>query len=149
VKAAAHAEMPDRQLWSAAVGGARRQIAGIVQEALQESIDRETLVPGFRRQTGFGLQRDDETHRVVLLFLAYRMSAGEGMGAGGANAFEQDGGGFAVGVLGDQFAFEGFLEDGLAKTGGTGERSIYPDARVELPPYSQIAVWWLKKLVPQ
>jgi hypothetical protein len=32
---------------------------------------------------------------------------------------EQNGGGLVVGVLGDEFAFEGFLEDGLAKAGGT------------------------------
>jgi hypothetical protein len=50
---------------------------------------------------------------------------------------------------GDQLAFEGFLEDGLAEAGGTGERSIYLDARVKLPPYSRIAVWWLKKLRPE
>ena len=41
------------------------------------------------------------------------------MRAVGADAFEQDGSGLVVGVLGDEFAFEGFLEDGLADCGGT------------------------------
>src|ERR1017187_804620 len=39
--------------------------------------------------------------------------------ASGADAFEQDRRWFVVGVLGDEFAFEGFLEDGLAETGDT------------------------------
>ena len=40
------------------------------------------------------------------------------MRAGDADAVEQDGCGFVVGVLGDELAFEGFLEDGLAEAGG-------------------------------
>ena len=50
----------------------------------------ETLLPGFRSQAGFGFQRDVETHRVVLLFPAYRMSAGAHSRAGGPDAFEQE-----------------------------------------------------------
>ena len=38
-----------------------------------------------------------------------------GVRADGADALEEDGGGFVVGVLGDEFAFEGFLEDGLTE----------------------------------
>jgi hypothetical protein len=47
VKAAAYPEMPDRQYRGVAVGGARRQIAGIVQEPLQKSVNGETLLLGF------------------------------------------------------------------------------------------------------
>ena len=44
--------------------------------------------------------------------------------AGGADAVEEDGGGLVVGVLGDEFAFEGFVEDGLAEAGGAGLSKI-------------------------
>jgi hypothetical protein len=46
------------------------------------------------------------------------------LSAGGADAFEEDGCGLVVGVLEDQFAFEGFLEDGLAKAGGSELSSL-------------------------
>ena len=52
--------------------------------------------------------------------LAFTWGAARGgLRAGGADAFEEDGGGFVVGVLGDEFAGEGFVEDGLAEAGGT------------------------------
>jgi hypothetical protein len=44
--------------------------------------------------------------------------------AGGSDAFEEDGCGFVVGVLGDQLAFEGFLENGLAEPGGAAKVGI-------------------------
>jgi hypothetical protein len=51
--------------------------------------------------------------------LAFAWGAARGgLRAGGADAVEEDGGGFVVGVLGDEFAFEGFVEDGLAEAGG-------------------------------
>ena len=43
------------------------------------------------------------------------MGGARGVRAGGADALEQDGGGLVVGILGDEFAFEGFLEDGLTE----------------------------------
>jgi hypothetical protein len=43
------------------------------------------------------------------------MGGARGVRAGGADALEQDGGGLVVGILGDEFAFKGFLEDGLAE----------------------------------
>ena len=46
-------------------------------------------------------------------------AASGGVRSGGADAFEQDGCGLVVGVLGEEFAFEGFLEDGLERAGGT------------------------------
>jgi hypothetical protein len=51
--------------------------------------------------------------------------------AGGADAFEQDGCGFVVGVLGHEFAFEGFLEDGITEASATGLNSTTRD--VEFP----------------
>src|ERR1035438_339184 len=39
----------------------------------------------------------------------------------GADAFKQDGRGLVVGILGNEFTFEGFLEDGLAKAGGAAK----------------------------
>ena len=51
--------------------------------------------------------------------LAWAASGG-GLCAGGADAFEKDGGGFVVGVLGDELSFEGFFQDGLAEGGGAG-----------------------------
>ena len=41
-----------------------------------------------------------------------------------ADAFEQDGCGFVVGVLRDQLSFEGLLEDGLAEAGGAGGKRL-------------------------
>ena len=52
--------------------------------------------------------------------LAHAWGAPRGrLRAGGADAVEKDGGWLVVGVLGDELAFEGFLEDGLAQAGGT------------------------------
>jgi hypothetical protein len=51
------------------------------------------------------------------LAFAERAARG-GVRAAGAVAFDEDGCGLVVGVLGDEFAFEGFLEDGLAEAGG-------------------------------
>src|SRR5260370_15859873 len=75
VQAAACAEMPDGEWWSIAVGCGCRQFARIVQEPLQKSVNRETLLLGCRSQASFGFRRDIETHWVVLLFLGYRTSA--------------------------------------------------------------------------
>ena len=51
--------------------------------------------------------------------LAFAWDAARGcLRAGGADAFEEDGGGLVVGVLGDESAFEGLLEDGLTEAGG-------------------------------
>lgn len=50
---------------------------------------------------------------------AFAWGAAHGrLGAGGADAIKEDGGGFVVGVLGDELAFEGFMEDGLAEARG-------------------------------
>ena len=53
--------------------------------------------------------------------LAFAWGAAHGrLRAGGADVIEEDGGGFVAGVLGDEFAFEGFVEDGVAESGGAG-----------------------------
>lgn len=46
------------------------QFGGIVQKALQKSVNGETLLQGFRRQAGFSFRRDVETHMALLPFLA-------------------------------------------------------------------------------
>jgi hypothetical protein len=49
--------------------------------------------------------------------------------AGGADAVEEDGGGLVVGILGDESAFEGFVENGLAEAGGAGLSKVTHGAK--------------------
>lgn len=57
--------------------------------------------------------------------LAFACGAARGrFCVGGLDAFEEEGCGFVVGVLGEEFAFEGFVEDDLAEGGGAAKVGV-------------------------
>jgi hypothetical protein len=58
--------------------------------------------------------------------LAFTCGAARGhLRAARADAFEEYGRGFVVGVLGHEFTLEGFVEDGFTKAGGANGSGRY------------------------
>src|ERR1035438_2095423 len=77
METANHAEMPNGQFRRRAVAVAEMDRAGFDDEALQECVDGEALLLGFRHQECFGFWRNVEAHWVMLLYQGYRNEGGE------------------------------------------------------------------------